>query len=168
MKRGWKKLYKTLQACQSGNSGNAWPSPSKIILSICRKLSYLYACNKSTSSLTFFLWYCKEIENLLFWVLLECPTTPKLIVSIWRNLWCSFHFPWHIANMLQIWYSGYFGQAWLHTPKMILAPCRKLSHFYLQAKEPLHFPCFSRDITKICKLPILGTLGMSGCARPRW
>ena len=31
---------------------------------------------------------------------------------------------------------------------------------YLQAKNQLHTPCFSGDIVKICKLLILGTLGM--------
>ena len=39
---------------------------------------------------------------------------------------------------------------------------------YLQAEEPLHPPCFFRDIAKICKLLVLGTSGMSGYAHPKW
>ena len=81
-------IIKILQTCYLGDFGNAWPSPSKIIVSICRKLSCLYACHKSTSSLTFFLRYCKEKANLLFWVIWVCLATPKVIGSIWRNLWC--------------------------------------------------------------------------------
>ena len=49
-----------------------WPSPLKIIISICKKLSCLSACKKSTPSLTSFLRYCKEIENLLFRVIWAC------------------------------------------------------------------------------------------------
>ena len=41
-------LVKTSQTCYFGNFGNAWPSPIKIILSICSKLSCLSACKKST------------------------------------------------------------------------------------------------------------------------
>ena len=36
----------------------------------------LSACKKSTSSLTSFLRYCKNIANLLFWKLWECLTIP--------------------------------------------------------------------------------------------
>ena len=41
----------------------------KVLKSTCRKPSCLSACKKSASSLTSFLRYCKEIANLLFWVL---------------------------------------------------------------------------------------------------
>ena len=61
-----------------------------------------------------------------------------------------------IANLL-FWV---FEQAWLHTSKMILPPCRKLLH--LSGGKKSHRPCFSGDITKISKLRILGTLGMPG------
>ena len=122
-----------MQTCYFGNLGNAWPSPSKIIVSICRKLSYLYACSKSTSSVTFFWRYCKEIANLLFWVIWTCPTTPKYqfekIFDVYlqaKNQLHSFHFPSDIAKIFQICFSRYFGEACLHTPTMTLAPCRKL------------------------------------------
>ena len=49
--------------------------PSKIIVSVCKKLSCLSACKKSTSSLASFLRYCKEIANLLFWVISACLAT---------------------------------------------------------------------------------------------
>ena len=68
-------IVKMLQTCYFGNFGNVWPSPSKIIVSICRKLPCLLAHKKSTSSSTFFLTYCKEIANLLFWVIWTCLAT---------------------------------------------------------------------------------------------
>ena len=42
----------------------------------CGKLWCLSACKKSTSSLTSFLRYCKNIANLLFWKFWECLTIP--------------------------------------------------------------------------------------------
>ena len=43
----------------------------------------------STLSFTFFLRYCKDIVNLLFWVLWAFPITHthKMIVSTYRRLW---------------------------------------------------------------------------------
>ena len=49
--------------------------PSKIMVSICRKLWCWSIFKKSTSSLTSFLRYCKEIANLLFWVIWACLVT---------------------------------------------------------------------------------------------
>ena len=49
--------------------------------------------------------YCKEIADLLFWVILAWLSTPKMIVSNWKNLSCLF-FPFslryfrNIANLL--------------------------------------------------------------------
>ena len=39
---------------------------NKVLESTWRKLWCLYACKKSTSSLTFFWRYCKDVANLLF------------------------------------------------------------------------------------------------------
>ena len=61
----------------------------KMLKSTCRKLWCLSACKKSTSSLTSFLRYCKDITNLLFWEFWECLTIPiKIIVSIYSMLSC--------------------------------------------------------------------------------
>ena len=60
-------IVKTWQSCCLGNFVNGWLSPSKIIVSISRKFL--------TSLLTFFLRYCKEIANLLFWVIGACLST---------------------------------------------------------------------------------------------
>ena len=43
-----------------------------MIASIWRNLRHVFADKKFTSSFTFFLRYCKDIVNLLFWVLWEC------------------------------------------------------------------------------------------------
>ena len=60
-----------MQTCSFGKFGKAWPSPAKIIVSICKKLSCSSECKKSTS----FFRYCKEISNLLFWVIWACLST---------------------------------------------------------------------------------------------
>ena len=67
-------IVKTLQTCYFGNFRNALPSLSKIIVSICWKLSCLSACKKSWL-LTSFLEYCKEIANLSFSVIWACLAT---------------------------------------------------------------------------------------------
>ena len=60
-----------------------------MLKSTCRKHWCLCACKKSTSSLTFFLRYCKGITNFLFGELWECLTiTIKIIVSISSMLSC--------------------------------------------------------------------------------
>ena len=50
-----------------------------------------------------------------------------------KNQLYSSRFPWDIPMILQTCYFGYFGQAWLHTPKMIVSSlffiCRRKSHF---------------------------------------
>ena len=79
---------------------NVWSCLSIMIVSLCRKLwcpkcwnqlveNFVYLhVKKSTPSLSsFFLRYCKDIGNLLFWELWECLTIPiKIIVSICRKL----------------------------------------------------------------------------------
>ena len=143
-------LLLLLQTCYFWNSGNAWPSPSKIKASICGKLFCLSVCKKSISSHTFFLRYCKQIPNLLIWVISAFLDTPEMIVSIWRNLWrlsaakkstSSFFFPWDIANILQTCYFGYFRHAWLLTPKVILSTYRKVSCLAAR-KKPTSSPTF--------------------------
>ena len=61
----------------------------KVLRSTCRKLWSSSACQKSTSSLTYYLRYCKDIANLLFWELWECLITLiNIIVSICSKLSC--------------------------------------------------------------------------------
>ena len=77
-------------------------------------------------------------------------------------------FPWVIAKILQTCYFGYFGHVWLRKPKLILLPCRKLLCLSaMQPKSQLHPPHFSEDIAKICKILILGTLGIPGYTTPK-
>ena len=76
-------------------------------------------------------------------------------------------FPWDIAKILQTCYFGYFGHAWLCPPNMILSTCRERLCLSA-AKKPTSSPHFSRDIAMICKFLILGSLGMSNYALPKW
>ena len=61
----------------------------KVLKSTCSILSCLSACKISFSLITYFLRYCKQVANLLFWVISAylATHTPKMIRSIWRNLW---------------------------------------------------------------------------------
>ena len=70
--------------------GHAWPTPSKIIVSTCKRLSCFSACKTSTSQPNSFLRYSKNTTYLLFWVLSHAWACPlKLIASMYRKLWCS-------------------------------------------------------------------------------
>ena len=76
------------------------------------------------------------------------------------------YFTWDIVKILQTRYFGFFGHAWLRTPKLILSTCRKL--LCLSAvKKKNHLQHFSVNIIKIYKFLILGNLGMHGCANPK-
>ena len=133
---------------------------------------------KLTLSLNSFLRYCKEIANLLFWAIWVCfathahthTHTPKMIVSIWRNLWKNqlhpSRFPWDIAKVLQSCCFGYFWQSLLHTSKLILSICWKLSSLFV-GKVSASSTTFFGAIAKIWNL-ILGTLGMPGYAHLKW
>ena len=110
--------------CYFSNFGNPRSSPSKIIASICRKLSYWCACRKSTSSLPYFGGFRHA------W-----PHTLKMIVSIRRNIWgvtgdekstSSFSFSWDIAKIFQTCYFGFFEHTYQHISKVILSTYRKL------------------------------------------
>ena len=80
--------------------------------------------------------YYKDIVNLLFWVLWECLA--KHTQSDTINLQKTFVFFcrqkinftriffWRYCKDIQNSYFGYFGHAWLHTPKMIASACRRL------------------------------------------
>ena len=95
-----------------------------MIVSVWRNPQRLFAGKKLTSSFTLFLRYCKDIVNLLFWVLWAC---------------LAMHTQSDTINF----------------------------HDYLHAKNQLHPPCFFGDISKICKLVTLGTLGMPSYTHPK-
>ena len=60
------------QTCYFGYFGHEWQCPAKLIVSTYRKTWFWSACKKSSSYLPSFLWFCKDIANLLFWVLWAC------------------------------------------------------------------------------------------------
>ena len=78
-----------------------------------------------------------------------------LLTFCMQNITSSFTFSLRYCKLV-IWHTF---NAWLHTPKVILSACRK--HLSLPACK-LNPPYFSGDTVKICKLLILGTLGMPG------
>ena len=124
---------------------------------------------------TFFLRYCKNITNILSWVIWTCLATfIKKDNANFKKLWSSLkkpltfifrqkiNFILHIFfEILQTCYFGYSGHAWLRTPKVILSPCRKLSCLSADKNST---SSFGWDIAKISKLITLSTLGsLSAC-----
>ena len=67
-----------------------WASPSKIIVSIWMNISWLSASKKSTSSLTSFYRYIKEISKLVILGNLDMPghTHLKSQYEFEKHLWC--------------------------------------------------------------------------------
>ena len=103
-----------------------------MIVSLWRNLRRLSAGRKSTSFFTFFLTYCKDIVNMLFWVLYAClamytqsDTHRKILcLSAAKKSTRSPMLLWRYCKDMQT-YSGYFRHAWLHSPKMIVLTCRR-------------------------------------------
>ena len=117
------RYCKDIAACYFGNFGNPWLSPSKNIAWLCRKRSCLFAYKESSSSLTSFLIYCREIWNLLFWVIWVCLATrnfkkPSMFICRQKTT-SSFMFSLRCCKDIAICYFEYFGHAWLCTPKVI-------------------------------------------------
>ena len=150
----------------------------------------LSVLKKWAPSLTSFLRYCKDIANLLLWVIWECLIMPTsndsitlketLMLKNWNQLVENFDVSLHAKNQLplqllfwdivktwQTYYFGNFGNAWRSPSKIIVPICRKLS--FLSACKKITFTLrFFWNIAKICKLLFLGTLDMSGSAHPKY
>ena len=80
----FKILPKTLQTCYLGNFENAWPSPSKTIVSICKKISCLFVCITC-----FFLKILQKNSKLVIFGNLSIPSQKHMIVWSWKKLICS-------------------------------------------------------------------------------
>ena len=124
----------------------------------------------------FSLRYCKDITNLLFWVLWTCLTTHTKSDTI--NMQKSFMFIcrqksslaptffWRCGKDMQIRYFGYFGHAWLLTPKVIISTCGKLSCLS-EGKKSTLYPTFFWRCCKDMQTSYFGTLGMPHYAHPK-
>ena len=84
-------IAKMLQRYYFAYLESSWSCTSIMIVWSCRKIWCLSIYQKSTSSLTSFLRYCKDIANLPFWEIGECLTISiKVKVSICRKLLCLY------------------------------------------------------------------------------
>ena len=167
-----------MPTCYFGNFENAWTSPSKIIVPICRKLSCLPECKKSTSSITCFLRYCKEIANLLFWVIwASLATHLKWYYELKKPLMfiCGqkINFILHVfLKILQRYCKlvilGTLGIPGTHTQIVTNQFVEKFRLF--GGKKSTSSPHVFLEILQRCncKLVILGTLGIPGYAHPKW
>ena len=94
-------IVKILQTCYFEYFRNAWSSSSIMIVLPCQYFAQSIEINLQETFMfiymekinflsNFFLRYCEDIANLLFWELWECLTQPlpKIIVSICRKLSC--------------------------------------------------------------------------------
>ena len=148
----------------------------KVLKSICRKLWYLFACKKLTSSLTPFLNCWKGKANLLLWKLWECLTIAINNYSI--NLEETFM----LICMQKVNFITYFflkilqrsskldilSNLGLPGPsKMIVSIWR---NFWCIFKQKINFilPVFVEILQSYRKLVILGTWAKTGYAYPKW
>ena len=145
-----------LQTCHFGKFGNTCPSLSKITVSICKKLSCLSACKKTTSPLTSFFKFCKEIANLLFGYLEHAwLRIPKVIISTRRKLLrlsaCKKNqlhspcFSGDTAKICKLLTLGTLGMLTTHLKWQY--PLVENIDVYLHAKRRLHHSLLSSDIT---------------------
>ena len=121
------------------NFGNAWPSLSEItpfFLKISQRNSkFVILDYLGLPGHTHLKWQYEFEET--FYVYLQG-----------NNQLHPSRFPWDIAKMLQTCYCGYFGYAWLHTPKKILPTNEKV--FCLSAgKKSTSSPMFLKEILHI-------------------
>ena len=102
--------------------------PYKMIVSIWKNLWCLSKGKKSVLSLR----YCKDITNLLFWLLWEAGyAQPKWYYKSVENFFFLFigknqlHPPlfWSYCEDMKTSCFGYFGHTWLRTPKMTVSTC---------------------------------------------
>ena len=71
-----KALQKYYQILIHGYFIHVWPLPSKTIMPTCRNFDVIYMQKMNSIPVFFFFRYCKNIANLLHWVLSECLIKP--------------------------------------------------------------------------------------------
>ena len=130
----FKDIVKTLLSCHFGNFGNAWPSPSKIIVSTCRKLSCLSASKRTNCITPLFLKISQENRKLIL-VNLDVPGHTHLkwehqfedtfdVYLQTKNQLHPSRFSWDIVQISQT-----------CEPKVGLSTCRKLSCLFANKKS---------------------------------
>ena len=145
---------KTLQTYYFGNFKNAWLSPSKIIVSICRKLSYhiyLLTKNQLHHSFLFLHIFLELLQRCYKFVIVGIfrhvwLCTPKVMLSTCKNF-CVYlqakiqlhplHISGDIAKICKLLILGTFKHARLHPPK-IGSTCNKLNHSLLSWDTTFH------------------------------
>ena len=161
-----------MQTCYFEYFENAWSCPSIMIVPTCRNqitgnLMFI-ACKKSTSSLTLFLRYCKDITYLLLgtW---ECLTIPiKTIVSICSMISCLFASKKSTSSFIYfLQYCREMANLLFWSVCTCLVTHLKWQHHFEETlrfirRQKLNFilHIFFAILQRYCKLVVLGTLGM--------
>ena len=124
----------------------------KVFESTCRNFWCLSSCKKSTSSLTSFLRYWKDIANLLFWELREYLTISiKVIISIWSKQLVI------LGNMRM---PGHAHLKWKYH-------FEETFNVYHNEKDQLHPLCFPWHIEKILQTCCFGYFGHACLCTPK-
>ena len=114
-------------------------------LSACRKFWCLSVCKKSTSSLTTFLRYCKDIACCYFEYFRHAWLHPSnMIMTTFLILWClSVQKPTSPFE--------FFGREWQYSTILIASTCRKVCLSQCK-KSTLCLPSFLRYCKDIANL----------------
>ena len=131
----------------------------KVLKSTSKKLWCLSACKKSTSSLTPFTRYCKDIANFLFWEFGECLSIPI------KNHFINLKETFMLICMQKINFS--LPPSWDISKNDSINLKKPLLFIYRQ-KIDFILHVFLDILQGYCKLVILGNLGMVGYAHPKW
>ena len=85
-------IVKTLRTCYFKYFRYAWSHPSKIIVSIYRKVSCSSTPKYQLHPSLFFLRYCRDFANLLFWVIWAGLVILTKIsgINFCRIVWCLY------------------------------------------------------------------------------
>ena len=145
-----------------------------MIVSIWGNIWRLSPGKEITSSLTFSLRYCKDIVNLLFWVLWAyLLRTPKVLLSTYRKLLCLSagkeinlisHAFLEILQISKLLTLGTLGISGYKPPKRQYSLIENFD-VYLHAKNKLHHSLPSWDITfwKILQFDWLTVFELLNC-----
>ena len=144
--------------------------PIKIMVSNCSCLSCLNLCAKNQLHHWALFKNITKIANLLFLVISACLATHIYNDSInLKEPLIFINFILHVsleifAKILQTDCFGYFGHAWLYTPKMILSYYGK--HLHLSAGKR-STSCLSGDFAWIMETSYFGYFGHASLKKPK-
>ena len=164
-----------LQTCYYGNFSNTWPFHQNHNINL--KETFMLICMQKINLITHF--FLKILQRNRKRVSLDNLGMPGHIHLNWYQFKEAygihlkakkqFHlscFLWDIADIANLLSWVLWACLTMHTQNYTIN--LQKTFVYLQTKNQLHPTCFSGNIPKICKLLVLGTLGMPDYTHPKW